>query len=122
MISNTNSGQACELTQHQVEYVEKDLPVKSFDIGQSIENRGRQGMLNPGQMNAPWGLARISHRLQGPSNYAYDKSAGSGVTVYVVDSGIYTAHSEFTGRVTWGANFVTGSPVSYMTLNLWLYI
>ncbi|TAQ86894.1 hypothetical protein B7494_g4801 [Chlorociboria aeruginascens] len=54
--------------------------------------------------------ALISHRTPGGSSYIYDTSAGSGVTVYVVDTGIYTAHSQFGGRATFGANYISGSP------------
>ncbi|KAF9041515.1 serine protease [Panaeolus papilionaceus] len=65
------------------------------------------------QTNAPWGLQRISQRakLSGTSTtaltytYNYDSSAGSGVDIYIVDTGIYTAHSDFGGRARWGASF-----------------
>ncbi|SJL11638.1 uncharacterized protein ARMOST_15044 [Armillaria ostoyae] len=65
------------------------------------------------QTNAPWGLARISQRAAlGSSDtsaltyrYNYDPSGGAGVDVYVVDTGIYTAHSTFGGRASWGATF-----------------
>ncbi|EWZ27754.1 peptidase S8/S53 domain-containing protein [Fusarium oxysporum Fo47] len=68
------------------------------------------------QLHAPWGLARISHRSTNnggafDSGYYYDSTAGAGVHVYVVDTGIRTTHSEFSGgRAIWGANFVSGSP------------
>jgi subtilisin family serine protease len=68
------------------------------------------------QLHAPWGLARISHRSTNnggafDSGYYYDSTAGAGVHVYVVDTGIRTSHSEFSGgRAIWGANFVSGSP------------
>lgn len=48
------------------------------------------------QHEAPWGLGRISHK--GPENftdgttYVYDDSAGEGVCVYVLDSGIRVDH------------------------------
>lgn len=62
------------------------------------------------QAGAPYGLARISHRAKGATSYLYDSSAGSGITVYVVDTGIYIGHSQFGGRASWGANFISGSP------------
>jgi cerevisin len=37
--------------------------------------------------------------------YTYDDAAGAGVDVYVVDTGIYTAHPEFGGRAKWGATY-----------------
>ncbi|KAF9986866.1 hypothetical protein BGZ75_001320 [Mortierella antarctica] len=57
-----------------------------------------------------WGLPRISQRdrnLQSP--YIYQDQAGSGVTAYVIDTGINTGHVEFGGRATMGANFIQGS-------------
>ncbi|KAF9322961.1 hypothetical protein BG006_001917 [Podila minutissima] len=36
--------------------------------------------------------------------------AGSGVTAYVIDTGINTGHVEFGGRTTMGANFINVSP------------
>ncbi|CDO71600.1 hypothetical protein BN946_scf184911.g70 [Trametes cinnabarina] len=65
------------------------------------------------QTNAPWGLQRISQTAKLSSQntnaltytYTYDSSAGSGVDIYIVDTGIYTAHSEFGGRARWGATF-----------------
>ncbi|PPR00624.1 hypothetical protein CVT24_005485 [Panaeolus cyanescens] len=65
------------------------------------------------QTNAPWGLQRISQRAKLTSTsttaltytYNYDNTAGAGVDIYIVDTGIYTAHSDFGGRARWGASF-----------------
>ncbi|KAJ8522139.1 hypothetical protein ONZ45_g1228 [Pleurotus djamor] len=64
------------------------------------------------QTNAPWGLARLStpSRLTSTNSaaltfsYTYD-ATGSGVDVYVVDTGVLTSHSQFGGRARWGATF-----------------
>lgn len=45
------------------------------------------------ETEAPWGLARISHKAKGGSSYVYDESAGAGVCAYIIDTGIYVAHS-----------------------------
>jgi len=58
------------------------------------------------QSPASYGLARISHRQNGAGNYIYDSSAGEGVYVYVIATGIYTSHTEFGGRAVWGHNTV----------------
>ncbi|KAF5018461.1 hypothetical protein F66182_9558 [Fusarium sp. NRRL 66182] len=64
------------------------------------------------QLNAPWGLARISQRTgRGlDAQYYYDKTANAGANVYVIDTGIRITHKEFSGRAVWGANFISGSP------------
>lgn len=58
------------------------------------------------QNNAPWGLARISHRdslnLGSFNKYLYDDQAGSGVDAYIIDTGININHSDFDKRATWG--------------------
>ncbi|KAF8941247.1 subtilisin-like serine protease [Haplosporangium gracile] len=57
-----------------------------------------------------WGLTRVSERdLNLSSPYYYNDLAGSGVTAYVIDSGIYAEHNDFGGRATFGANFISGS-------------
>lgn len=39
------------------------------------------------------------------TQFAYHPSAGAGVTVYVIDSGILTTHPDFEGRASWGKTF-----------------
>lgn len=82
----------------EVDYVEKDGIVTASTL--------------TSQTGAPYGLGRISHRNQDSTTYIYDSTAGSGITVYVVDTGIYTAHSQFGGRASFGANYISGSAVS----------
>lgn len=71
----------------EVELIEEDGVVHTFTT----------------QTTAPWGLARISSKTkltdQTDSHltftYNYAPSAGSGADVYVIDTGIYTAHVGF---------------------------
>jgi oryzin len=65
--------------EHQVAWIEKDGKVQA----NALETRS----------GATWGLGRISHKAAGSNSYIYDSSAGSGSTVYVVDTGIYIEHS-----------------------------
>lgn len=52
------------------------------------------------QTNPPWGLDRIDQRNRPLSaTYTYNWT-GSGVRVYVIDTGIRTAHSQFGGRAS----------------------
>ncbi|KAF9531518.1 serine protease [Crepidotus variabilis] len=69
------------------------------------------------QTNAPWGVGRLSS----PSklglndisnlgfNYTFDETAGNGVDIYVVDTGVYLNHTQFGGRARWGIS-VDGYP------------
>lgn len=58
------------------------------------------------EKNAPWGLARISHRDSlsfGTFNkYLYAADGGEGVDVYVIDTGTNVDHVDFEGRASWG--------------------
>jgi len=69
------------------------------------------------QANAPsWGLARSSHK-GGFDNaglnddFYYNQSdTGAGTKVYILDTGIYIQHTDFSGRAFIGANFVDAVP------------
>ncbi|KAK9454448.1 peptidase S8/S53 domain-containing protein [Dipodascopsis uninucleata] len=81
-----------------VEYVERDSMVYASEV--EIEK------------NAPWGLARISHRPSlnfGTFNkYLFDSEGGEGVTAYVIDTGINVDHVDFEGRALWGKTIPSG--------------
>ncbi|KAG5653004.1 hypothetical protein H0H81_002757 [Sphagnurus paluster] len=38
-------------------------------------------------------------------SYNYDDSAGAGVDIYIIDTGVSITHSQFGGRARWGATF-----------------
>jgi len=55
------------------------------------------------QANAPsWGIKRISLTAPRTGNtvFTYPDEAGSGVTSYIIDTGIYLANNDFGGRAT----------------------
>ncbi|ADV67956.1 S8 family peptidase [Deinococcus maricopensis] len=71
-----------------VAYVEQDQVVKATAT----------------QTGATWGLDRADQRnlpLNGTYTYNY---TGSGVTAYIIDTGILTSHTQFGGRASWGTN------------------
>jgi cerevisin len=74
----------------EVDYVEHDQLVFTTEIDKQ----------------APWGLARISHRPKlrfGTfREYIYDVHGGEGVDAYVIDTGVNIHHKEFQGRAKWG--------------------
>lgn len=54
------------------------------------------------------GLARINHRTKltpTDMHYNYVSTAGEGVMVYVIDTGVFIQHVEFEGRARWGTTF-----------------
>jgi len=55
-----------------------------------------------------FGITRTSEALLNPDGlYSYpDTADGRGVTVYVIDTGIYIGHNEFGGRAVWGTNTI----------------
>lgn len=61
------------------------------------------------QYGATWGIDRIDSRYGTDNNYTYNYTA-SGVHAYVIDTGINTSHSEFSGRIGAGYSSIGGSP------------
>jgi len=69
-----------------VAYVEPDQVVR-LDATQQMDANGD-----------PWGLDRIDQRAQ-PLSRTYTYAAtGAGIHAYIIDTGVWTAHSEFGGR------------------------
>ncbi len=60
------------------------------------------------QLNPPsWGLDRLDQAsLPLSKSYTSPESGGSGVTVYVIDTGIRITHKDFGGRASYGWDFV----------------
>lgn len=55
-----------------------------------------------------WGTDRVDQRdLPLDRRYSYPDSAGAGVNVYIVDSGIRLTHAEFAGRIRPGFDAIT---------------
>ena len=61
---------------------------------------------NANQANAIWGLDRVDQEnlpLNSTYNYDFD---GSGVTAYVIDTGVRVSHNEFGNRASHGYDFI----------------
>ncbi len=65
------------------------------------------------QNNPTWGLDRIDEAdLPMDDKYTYPDSAGSGVTAYIIDTGVRKTHNEFEGRASDGYDFIDRDPVA----------
>ncbi|NUU23714.1 MAG: S8 family peptidase [Streptomycetaceae bacterium] len=66
------------------------------------------------QSNPPsWGLDRIDQaNLPLDQAYTYPNSAGGGVTVYVIDTGVRISHNDFGGRASYGYDAVENDTVA----------
>ncbi|RYP34416.1 hypothetical protein DL767_004285 [Monosporascus sp. MG133] len=91
-----------------VEFIEQDAII-TINTDIQVDERDLQERAIVSQTGAPWGLGAISHRGTASTTYVYDNSAGTGTCSYVVDTGIYTAHSQFGGRATFLANYADSS-------------
>ncbi|MEO8337511.1 MAG: PKD domain-containing protein [bacterium] len=69
----------------------------------------QEGTLATTQSNPIWGLDRIDQRARPLDNAYVYNGDGTGVTVYIMDTGINYAHVDFGGRAVPGADFVTPS-------------
>jgi serine protease len=84
------------LSNPNIDYIEQDQMMSVNPIIQT----------NANQPNVIWGLDRIDQQdLPLNSNYYYDFD-GSGVTAYVIDTGVRINHNEFGKRASHGYDFI----------------
>ena len=85
----------------RIDYIEVDQKVTIKDDGGPVQAESIES--NP----PSWGLDRIDQRnLPLDQSYHYPSSAGAGVNVYVIDTGIRATHQEYAGRVISVYDFV----------------
>jgi len=92
--------------EHEEPLKEQEELVKEQEEPESrpIVSHAMKGTNSTLQADAPWGLCRVSSKKfsKGHSKYIYPNSAGSGIDVYVIDTGINVDHHDFDGRAKWG--------------------
>ncbi|KAJ2918786.1 hypothetical protein MD484_g1573, partial [Candolleomyces efflorescens] len=94
-----------------------DIALAHLQTSPAVETITEDGIMHVTaavqQNEAPWGLARLStdgwskeqNSSQRHFKYTYDDSAGSGVDIYIVDTGVRIDHTEFGNRARWGKTF-----------------
>jgi len=90
------------------------IPINAEDLHHDVTS-SKARTTTTTQNNATWGLQRINQhqRLNGNPNFlgfmfTYDIRAGSGVDIYILDSGIRTTHQDFGHRARFGFSAITG--------------
>ncbi|MER6090161.1 S8 family peptidase [Streptomyces bluensis] len=104
--SHALNGYSANLSEAEAKRLAADPAVASVEQNQTVK-------VDATQSNAPWGLDRIDQTsLPLSGTYTYPDSAGSGVTAYVIDTGVRISHQQIAGRATNGYDAVDGDNVA----------
>jgi len=95
------------LTPEQLEYHLQQDHILEFVSENRIYHISQPGCTT--QANPEWNLERISEPvlyLGSGVGYVYPTTGAQGVNAYIIDTGIYTGHSDFGTRASWGTNTI----------------
>ena len=93
-------GMAIELTDAEATALRAEPSVLSVEQDQMLS-------INTTQSGATWGISRLDQRTGPPDSFYAYNADGSGVTVYIIDTGINFTHTEYNGRAFTGIDEVT---------------
>ncbi len=97
------NGYATEMTEAEAKRLAADPAVAKV-----VQNKTLH--INDTQTSPTWGLDRIDQAdLPLDSAYTYPSSAGSGVTAYIIDTGVRITHTNFGGRASYGYDAIDGN-------------
>jgi subtilisin family serine protease len=91
-------GYAARVSEGQIGALARDGRVARVERDQTVHAVETQS-------NATWGLDRIDARSGLDGTYSYD-ATGRGVTAYILDTGIKTSHTDFSGRAGVGTDVI----------------
>lgn len=96
------TGFAGTLTDEEVAQLQASDSVEYIQQDAEVHTQAYQT-----QAGATWGLSRLAHKSRSDvsKGYKFDSTAGEGTCSYIIDTGIYTAHSDFEGRAEFLENF-----------------
>jgi subtilisin family serine protease len=101
--STALNGYTANLSATEAKRLAADPAVAAVEQNQTVH------LTDTTQSSAPWGLDRIDQSaLPLSGTYTYPDSAGSGVTAYVIDTGVRITHTQISGRATYGYDAVDG--------------
>lgn len=104
------TGFVAKLNQSQLDKLRSDSRVISVTADRYLELENSEDGIVAVQDYPVYGLDKIDQRDELMDRaYSYT-SSGSGVTAYIIDSGIRSSHSEFNNRVSLGFDFVLAYP------------
>ncbi|MFK4105723.1 S8 family peptidase [Streptomyces sp. NPDC019531] len=90
------NGYATEMSETEAKRLAADPAVASVTQNKTVH-------ITDTQTSPTWGLDRIDQAdLPLDSSYTYPDSAGSGVTAYIIDTGVRITHTDFGGRASYG--------------------
>jgi subtilisin family serine protease len=101
------NGYTATLSATEAKRLAADPAVATVEQNQTVQ------LADTTQSSAPWGLDRIDQTsLPLSGTYTYPDNGGSGVTAYVIDTGVRISHSQLSGRAANGYDAVDGDTVA----------
>ena len=97
---NALAGFVAKLNDEQLKILRNNKAVKAIEQDQTVIADAYVTQKINATTGQPWGLDRIDQQSSFDRTYTYWSNAGAGVRVYIIDTGIATAHPDFGGRAS----------------------